>query len=144
VYDQAPQGYPYTFDDIERAISHAFTVSEWAKPKLDVDDVLHVYSGQGMHVYLLDEDLWRLTKQSREAIKDIVRESERIQIPVDPVVTQSIDRLLRVPYSLHAGVSRICQPIQSASFDPRTQRLPDFLEPEEQAVSPVATQEAIM
>lgn len=124
---EPPEGYPYRFQDIERAIEYAFELAEFVREGLGKEEVVPVYSGQGAHLYVLDEDI-RYTKQSREFIKTVVREHPDIQIPVDPLVTQDRSRVIRVPYSLHADVSRVVMPIDSPDFDFRTDAVPAFLE----------------
>ena len=95
--------------------------------------MLVVYSGQGVHVYLLDDDLdHRYDEKSREVLNDLLL--ERYEIPIDPVVTADRSRLLRVPYSLHADVCRVVQPIESPAFDPRTEARPQVLETESEII----------
>jgi DNA primase catalytic subunit len=126
ILDSAPRGYPYTFADIEHALEYGFAVQEIFEDDFAATETMVVYSGQGCHVYLLDTDRkHRYDEQSREVINDLLL--EEYKIPIDPVVTADRRRVLRLPYSLHADVSRIVQPIESPDFDFRTEAAPSFL-----------------
>ena len=126
IRDADPTGYPYSFDDIDRAIEYGFETREIFTDTFAAEETMVVYSGQGVHVYLLDSDLgYRYDEKSREVLNDLLL--ERFEIPIDPVVTADRSRLLRVPYSLHADVCRVVQPIESTAFNPRTDARPQFL-----------------
>nr|WP_254663324.1 DNA primase [Haladaptatus sp. W1] len=128
ILNSAPEGYPYAFTDIEDALEYGFTVQEIFEDDFAATETLVVYSGQGCHIYLLDTDhKHRYDEQSREVINDLLL--EEYEIPIDPVVTADRRRVMRLPYSLHADVSRIVQPIESPDFDFRTEAVPSFLEP---------------
>ncbi|MFC4989612.1 DNA primase [Saliphagus infecundisoli] len=127
IRDADPAGYPYAFEDINRAIEYGFDTQDIFEADFTAEETMVVYSGQGVHVYLLDDDLEHdYDEKSREVLNDLL--IERYEIPIDPVVTADRSRLLRVPYSLHADVCRVVQPIESPSFDPRTDAQPQFLE----------------
>lgn len=128
VYDETPEGFPYSFDDIEQCLRYAFELREWVADALDMHQTLPVYSGQGAHLYVLDDAARQYTRQTREGIKNMIREGVDMGIPIDPVVTQTPDRLARMPYSLHTDVSRVCMPISSPDFDFRTEAVPEFLD----------------
>lgn len=128
VYDEAPVGFPYAFEDIELALAYAFDLRDWVEIALDMHEILPVYSGQGAHLYVLDEGVKRYSRQTREGLKNMVREGVDLGIPIDPVVTQTPDRLARLPYSLHTDVSRICTPITSPDFNFREKAVPGFLQ----------------
>ncbi|MFC4990335.1 DNA primase [Saliphagus infecundisoli] len=122
-----PAGYPYAFEDLDQAIEYGFQTREIFRTKLSALDTMIVYSGQGVHVYLVDDEPEHdYDEQSREVLNDYL--IERYEIPIDPVVTADRSRLLRVPYSLHTEVCRVVQPIKSRVFDPRTDAQPQFLE----------------
>lgn len=126
ILDSAPEGYPYAFVDIEQALEYGFTVQEIFEDDFAAEETMVVYSGQGCHVYLLDTDReHRYDEQSREVINDLLL--DEYEIPIDPVVTADRRRVMRLPYSLHADVSRVVQPIDSPGFDVRTEATPDFL-----------------
>ncbi|ELY91369.1 hypothetical protein [Natrialba taiwanensis] len=129
IRDADPRGYPYSFEDIDRAIEYGFETRDLFTDVFAAEETMVVYSGQGVHVYLLDDDLeYGYDEKSREVLNDLLL--ERYEIPIDPVVTADRSRLLRVPYSLHADVCRVVQPIESLAFDPRTEARPQFLETE--------------
>lgn len=126
VLDSPPEGYPYAFEDIEQALEYGFAVQEIFEDDFAADETMVVYSGQGCHVYLLDTDRnHRYDEQSREVINDLLL--EEYEIPIDPVVTADRRRVMRLPYSLHADISRVVQPIDEPGFDFRTEAAPDFL-----------------
>ena len=86
-----------------------------------------VYSGRGCHVHVTDQKAMRLSKDERV---QLTRELRRF--PMDPWVTTT-KRLIRLPYSLHAMISRIALPITAqeiqrfdAENDPRV--IPRFLQ----------------
>jgi len=126
ILDADPAGYPYAFEDVNRAIGYGFEVRDIFEDDFDSEETMVVYSGQGVHVYLLDTDpAHRYDAQSREVLNDLLLKS--YEIPIDPVVTADRRRVARLPYSLHADVCRIVQPIESTRFDPRT-ATPEFLD----------------
>jgi DNA primase catalytic subunit len=85
-----------------------------------------VYSGQGCHVYLLDDDPdHRYDETARELINDALTKDH--DIPIDTVVTADRRRVTRLPYSLHADVSRIVTPIDTPDYDFRNDPVPQFL-----------------
>lgn len=127
ILGEPPQGYPYRFKDIKRALEYAFELEAIFQDELHADDTLVVYSGQGAHVYLLDDTgEHRYDEASREVLNTIVE--ELCDIPIDPVVTADRRRVARLPYSLHAEVSRVVQPISSPSFDFKTDAAPPYLQ----------------
>ena len=95
----------------------------------DYDSVSVVYSGRGFHVVIEDETAYRLTRKER---RSIARRFAR-RFDIDEWVTEGGSRLLRLPYSLNALVSRKCMRIKEerdlARFDPRTSGfvMPDYL-----------------
>lgn len=127
VYDMEPAGFPYRFQDVQDAIKYAFELSEFAREGLGKERILPVYSGQGAHLYVLDEDVRLYSRQTREGLKNAVMDGVDLGIPIDPVVTQTPDRLARMPFSLHSDVSRVCMPIDSPDFDFRNDAIPEFL-----------------
>lgn len=93
------------------------------------DDVEVVFSGRGFHVVIDDEEAYHLTRRKR---KGLARRYGR-KYDIDEWVTEGGSRLLRLPYSLNALVSRKCMRIKDERvlkrFDPRTSKLvlPGFL-----------------
>jgi DNA primase catalytic subunit len=87
-----------------------------------------VYSGRGFHLIVLDEDAVRMGLAER---RRLAKEIQRVY-PIDEWVTSGEMRLIRLPYSLHGVVSRVCIPLKVEDlegFDPRVDRrcLPRFL-----------------
>jgi DNA primase catalytic subunit len=121
-----PDGFPYAFEDVEATIEHGFTVQTIFEEELCAAHTMVVYTGQGVHVYLLDTDAQhRYDARSREVVIDLLL--EEFEIPIDPVVTADRRRMARLPFSLHAGVCRIVQPLETHRVDVRTQARPRFL-----------------
>jgi len=121
-----PEGYPYEYEDIHTALGYAFEVEQFFNDQLASDDTQVVYSGQGAHVYLYDEDPeYRYDEAARKVIVHAL--SEKRDIPIDEQVTTDEARVIRLPYSLHAGVSRVVTPVESPDFDFRTDAQPAFL-----------------
>jgi hypothetical protein len=124
---EPPRGFPYRFDDIDAALEYAFELEAVFQDEFHADETLVVYSGQGAHVYLLDDARQhRYPEHSREVINTIVE--ELCDIPIDPVVTADRKRVARLPFSLHSEVSRVVTPISSPSFDYRTEAVPDAVQ----------------
>lgn len=93
------------------------------------DEVQIVYSGRGFHVVVDDESGYAMSRMKRRALaKRIGRRYD-----IDEWVTEGSSRLMRLPYSLNALVSRKCMKIgeerELMGFDPRSSRLvlPGFL-----------------
>lgn len=87
-----------------------------------------VYSGRGFHIHVLDSESDQLTPKERKKIAETYGE----KYAIDEWVTQGEMRLIRLPYSLHGMVSRVCvelQPSEVAGFDFRRDRrcIPRFL-----------------
>jgi hypothetical protein len=134
VEQRPPEGYPYTFGDIDRAIENGFAAQHILEDRYVADQTRVYYTGQGVHVYLLDTDEeHRYDRHSREVLVDLFQDLHAI--PIDGVVTSDPARFGRLPYSLHAEVSRVVVPIESPAFDPRTDAVPAFLDTTTEASS---------
>ena len=72
-----------------------------------------VYSGRGFHIHIGDKCTKVMTLPERKAIN-----AEFIDYPIDPWVSKGFIRLIRMPYSLNAIVSRTVLPI-SKKFNPK-------------------------
>ncbi|MEM3736917.1 MAG: DNA primase [Candidatus Bathyarchaeia archaeon] len=86
------------------------------------------YSGRGFHLTVQNEDATNMGWAER---KRLAKEFSA-EYPIDEWVTSGEMRLLRLPYSLHGVVSRICIPLKVddlEDFDPRVDGrcLPRFL-----------------
>ena len=95
----------------------------------EYDRVDVVFSGRGFHVVVDDEEGYALTNKERRQLAS--RMGKRFDI--DEWVTAGSSRLMRLPYSLNALVSRKCMRIKDErvleEFDPRTSEdvLPRFM-----------------
>jgi hypothetical protein len=126
VFQAPPAEYPYRFEDIDAALTIAFDITSWFKEALNGEEMLVVYSGQGAHVYLLDDDsAHRYDEGSHQVIAEYLEHEE--DYPIDPVVTPDRRRVMRLPYSLHQNVSRIVMPVENPDFAYQTKAKPDFL-----------------
>jgi DNA primase catalytic subunit len=91
-----------------------------------------VYSGRGFHIHVLDDDTTYLTRAERSELA-----SEYVKrFPIDEWVTAGNIKLIRLPFTLHGMISRICIPIDVSEledFNPVTYEpaLPRFLTFEE-------------
>lgn len=125
-----PAGRKYRFEDIEQTLEYGFEVDEFLRDTLGSEETTVVYSGQGCHVYL-HEDIpeYRYDTRNRRFLADHLE--NKLNIPIDRQVTTDSERVMRLPYSLHAGVSRIVTPIESPDFDFKTEPSPDGIEASE-------------
>lgn len=65
-----------------------------------------IYSGRGFHLYVLDKRATSFTVREREAVN-----KKLLKFAIDPWVSRGHIRLMRLPYSLNAIVSRVAVPI---------------------------------
>ena len=87
-----------------------------------------IYSGRGFHLHVLDDDTKYLTREEKSKL---AREYGQ-EFPIDEWVTAGGIKLIRLPYSLHGMVSRICTPVNAAcikNFNPLRdlQVIPEFI-----------------
>ena len=88
-----------------------------------------VYSGRGFHVVVDDEGAYKLRRKERASL---ARKYGR-QFAIDEWVTEGASRLMRLPYSLNALVSRKCMVIKDGrdllGLDPRSESavIPSFV-----------------
>lgn len=122
--DNIPCRHPRGQEVCDLCLSKAFGGALDMKKKLDGEfsKVKLVYSGRGFHIHVLDERAFHLT------IKERARLSRRFSVyPIDPWVSRGYIRLIRMPYTLNALVSRIVKPVDTRKkFDPLT-AIPRFL-----------------
>jgi DNA primase catalytic subunit len=71
-----------------------------------------IYSGRGFHLHVLDDDTKYLTREEKSKL---AREYGQ-EFPIDEWVTAGGIKLIRLPYSLHGMVSRICTPVNAANI----------------------------
>ena len=121
------QGLSFCLYEFEAVRSKAIELCEYLSGIYS--DIRVVYSGRGFHVMVLDKETLYLSYKERNVLakKLIMKE-----MPIDEWVTSGEMRLIRLPYSLHGMVSRICTPLNPAElerFDPLKDRrcLPKYL-----------------
>jgi len=90
-------------------------------------DIELAYSGRGCHVHVHDEAAFKLTKQERAELNE-----EFKRFAFDRWVSDGTKRLVRVPYSLNALVSRSVLPLKDdeiEKFNPLKENssIPQFL-----------------
>src|SRR3989344_4786363 len=90
---------------------------------LGFKDIEVMYSGRGFHVYVHDAKAYHLTVQQRKRLCRIFKD-----FAIDAWVTEGEIRLMRLPYSLNALVSRIVIPVKTL-FSPLYSKavIPKFL-----------------
>jgi DNA primase catalytic subunit len=117
--------YAYRFEDIGESLKQAFELKQWLQATVGFTEVRVFYSGQGAHIYAFDDDpYYRLTLQSRKYLTKYIQ--ERLRIPIDEQITWDRRRVMRVPYSLHSGVSRVVTEVDTPDFDYRNDPIPGF------------------
>ena len=98
---------------IEFKILRNQAASMYYELKQTYSKVRVVYSGRGFHIHVLDEDTTYLTREERRSLAD----DYSSRFPIDEWVTAGNIKLIRLPYTLHGMISRICIPIQSAEIE---------------------------
>lgn len=76
-------------------------------------DMRIVYSGRGFHIHVLDEEVFRWSRQKRGGLAKKLKDEG---FHVDAWVTSGGMRLIRLPFSLHGMVSRIALPITTSEL----------------------------
>jgi DNA primase catalytic subunit len=120
--------YLYAWDDLNTAIEYGFELADFLHTHCEFSTTRIFYSGQGVHVYALDDDpSHRYTRQSRSFLAEYIYYD--LDIPIDQAVTTDDARVLRIPRTLHTDVSRLVTEITSPEFNPRTddRAIPPFL-----------------
>jgi len=102
----------YEFDMVKKS-----TIELWSELEKDFSDLKLVFSGRGFHIHVLDSSAVKLSYEQR---KDVAEKFSKHYI--DEWVTTGGSRLIRLPFSLNALVSRIVIPVkidEIEDFDPR-------------------------
>ena len=93
------------------------------RERFQYQNIALTYSGRGFHVHVLDEKAFRLSYSERSALARCFQ-----KFPIDPWVTRSYIRLLRVPFTLNGVVSRIATPLTTLNdLSFRIRSIPQFL-----------------
>jgi len=97
----------------DSCIEKTFDWTKKMKKELEKDfrNMRIVYSGRGFHLHVLDKKAFFLTKEERRELNKRFKE-----YPIDAWVSAGNIRLIRMPYSLNALVSRKVIPIRD-NFD---------------------------
>lgn len=124
---QKGRGLSFCMFEFKAVRRQAFDLCAELKEAYEAVEV--VYSGRGFHVLVNDESGYELSRRMRV---ELARKTAR-RYDIDEWVTIGDSRLMRLPYSLNALVSRKCMRIKWGrdllKFDPRTSRAatPRFL-----------------
>jgi len=107
---------------LPKAIKSAVELADYLKKYFK--NIKIVYSGRGAHVHVFDKKAYNLSVKEREELNKEVK-----HFHIDSWVSRGYIRLMRLPYSLNALVSRIVTPIEDKKFNPLTNKeiLPAFL-----------------
>ena len=109
----------------------SFTMKEFEKAKQETIKLYEelcfskkkiIYSGRGFHIHIQDKEVFNWEKKQREKF---AKELTKKGFKHDEWVTNGEYYLTRLPYSLHAGVSRICLPLakkELENFNPTTNK----------------------
>lgn len=112
----------YEFNIVKRQTAKLYEELKKNYSKMEI-----VYSGRGFHIHVFDEDAYKLTMRYRNKLaNELVK-----RYAIDEWVTAGEMRLIRLPYSLHGMVSRICVPVKKDKlkhFKPGTNKacMPKF------------------
>ncbi len=83
------------------------TLKLYKELKKDFKKLEIVYSGRGYHIHVYDKKAYKLT------IKERIKLNKKLKsYPIDPWVSSGTIRLMRLPFSLNAQVSRIVLPLK--------------------------------
>lgn len=99
---------------------------EWAKKmkkelEKDFENVEIIYSGRGFHLHVLDKKAFLLSVKERRALNE-----KFSNFPIDEWVSGGFIRLIRMPYTLNALVSRKVVPVDGLKFE-KEKAYPEFL-----------------
>jgi DNA primase catalytic subunit len=124
---QSGRGLSFCMYEFKVVRKQAVLLSQLLAEQFDAVGV--VYSGRGFHVVVDDERAYLLSKKERSSLAHKFGR----KFAIDEWVTTGGSRLMRLPYSLNALVSRKCMVIRDGrdlkGFDPRSDLavIPNFL-----------------
>jgi DNA primase catalytic subunit len=98
-----------SFCEIELDLAKQQTLALYEYLKIQFSDLQVVYSGRGFHIHVFDKKACLLSAKERSKIANAVKGKG---FSIDAWVTEGEMRLIRLPYSLHAMVSRIAVPLE--------------------------------
>lgn len=124
---RAGRGLSFCMYEFKRVRAEAVQLS--AELGREYEQVRVVFSGRGFHVVIDDKAAYALSRKERKLIAKRIGK----RYSIDEWVTEGSSRLMRLPYSLNAIVSRKCMTMKEGrdllEFDPRISKLvlPAFL-----------------
>ncbi len=126
--DKMKQRQGLGFCEYEFSIVREKTVELYDLLSKKFSDMRIVYSGRGFHVHVLDKEAYSMKYSERKRFANQIKGKD---YPIDAWVSSGNMRLIRLPYSLHGMVSRICLPLKPGAverFDPvkNKQAVPKF------------------
>lgn len=112
---------------VKKILNEGGELVKFLKKEFKFKNIELIYSGRGCHVIVKDKEAYLFSFQKRV---NITRKLKKFHI--DPWVSQGNIRLLRLPYSLNALVSRIAIPLkikEIGRFNPMNDKrvIPFFL-----------------
>ncbi len=110
------QGLGFCEHELEIAKFQALGLSEELGKRFERTEV--VYSGRGYHVHVFDKKAQTMVRAKR---RELALGMKAKGYYIDSWVTEGESRLIRLPFSLHAMVSRIVLPVKKErlpAFDP--------------------------
>lgn len=111
-----PEIFKFCENCLEGTKQKTLEMYEFLKSKLNFEKVEIVYSGRGYHLHVFDRPAFKLNLKERSAINNKLK-----KFPIDPWVSRGHIRLIRLPYTLNALVSRVVLPLtrkELEKFDP--------------------------
>ena len=112
--DKMKRGQGLSFCEIELDMVRKEAVGLWEFLEVRFSDVRAVYSGRGFHLHVLDPKAYTLNEKQRLAM---AREAKNAGFHIDEWVTSGEMRLIRLPFSLNALVSRIVLPLKKQELE---------------------------
>ncbi len=103
-----------SFCEIELDLAKQQTLALYEYLKNQFSDLQVVYSGRGFHIHVFDQKACVLSVKERTKIATAVKGKG---FSIDAWVTEGEMRLIRLPYSLHAMVSRIAVPLEKKEIE---------------------------
>lgn len=94
---------------IRICLRKAEELKHWIQTSYHYENVRIVYSGKGAHVHVNDPAARTLTPEQRKKIAQDCKD-----FAIDPWVTTT-KRLIRLPYTLHGEISRVCLPVKDVN-----------------------------
>ncbi len=112
--DKMARGQGLGFCEIELGMVTQQTVGLYEHLEKRFSELRVVYSGRGFHIHVLDRNAFALDNNQRNELAEKVKS---LGFEVDAWVTAGEMHLIRLPYSLHGMVSRICLPLEKNEIE---------------------------